>query len=76
MARHGVKIKPRNRKPESLETRNILSLLYQTREDIIRKLGGVEVLDEYGALELQLRDVEENIEEAKRIMKQELRKGI
>lgn len=76
MARHGVMIKPRNRKPESLETRNILSLLYQTREDIIRKLGGVEVLDEYGALELQLRDVEENIEEAKRIMKQELRKGI
>lgn len=76
MVKHGVKIKPRNRHVESKETRNILSLLYVTKNDILQELGRTEVLEDYGSLMLQLRDVERDIGLAKDVLKGELRKGV
>lgn len=71
-----TKIRPRHQRRESGETREMLRVLYDQRNSIFEDLRNTEVLEVYDNLQLQLFEVNGNIKDAKRIMKQELRQGI
>lgn len=74
--KHTVRMKPRNYRPESGETREMLRVLNQQRESVLEDLLNTELLWRVEELEGMLLACDTNILEAKRILKEELRKGV